>query len=98
MVKLFIPEHARLISARGTGHKKKTGNVFAGQNRKHVSQRIQEAIVTGDEDGPWRKLSAVLDPGTKLLRRNDAVVSFEKSELLPEAVARNQVSGQKVIF
>jgi hypothetical protein len=95
VVKLLVPKHAGFVAARSPGHKKQAGYTFALQHRKHVRQRIHQAVVAGDQNSSWRKLLALLYPRPKVLRANHIEVRFEELELPSKHLRLNQISIEK---
>ncbi len=65
------------------------------QHGKHVGQRVQQTVVAGDQNGAGRKLLALLNPGPKVFRTHDIVVSFEELELPSEDFRSHQISIEK---
>ena len=67
------------------------------QHRKHVRQRVHQAVVAGDQHSSWRKLLALLNPSAKVLRANHIVVRFEELELPSKHLRLHQISIEKNI-
>jgi len=72
-------------------------NAHGRTKSPHVGQGICGAVVAGYENGARRKLSAMLNPGSKFVRVNDVIVSLEKLELLPEDLGTNEAAIEKMV-
>ena len=56
--------------------------MLALENRKQVGERVEKAIVAGQQNGARRKLLGVINRGPKFFGVGDAIVSLQELELL----------------
>src|ERR1700691_2844761 len=95
LVKLLVPKHAGLTATRSPGHEKKAVHALALQHREHICQGVNQTVVAGDKKGTRRELLAMLNPGSKVLWVNDAIMMLQKLKVLSKGFRVNQVSIEK---
>ena len=74
---LLVPQHGSQFPRGSAGHEEQATHRLLLENRQHVSQTIEEPVITRQKNRPWRQFVPTLAPGQRILGRNHVVMLLQ---------------------